>query len=349
MNHSSDIPLLEKKRLYFVIINDSNHNNIIHTGSGASELLFYRTIFALSAFFDIIVYNCGEKMVIDGIQYINFSPNDLSFIKDISQSTIIIQRFFDKAMHLHTINATNRYIVWSHDYIESSIYWIDNKYTYNEFNKYFSENQIDVVAVSQFHKKNLLSYMPSIHVKTIYNALFPELYLKHNNISVNTNSILFASNWAKGLDRALCIGKHYYQINPNFKLRLIKPSYCNYMPDLTRYPFIEIIGCIQDKSEYCRLMQSCLCVLTTSYPETFGCVFAEALHLGVPVIADTSVSAGYVEFVSSHHQCNFNHPDQVISLIEQFRANKPDVSLSEYLYGDAIVQEWKQLILSKDN
>ena len=73
------------------------------------------------------------------------------------------------------------------------------------------------------------------------------------------------------------------------KLLLLKPSYdtCNY--NFSNYPFINVLGNIKNKSEYCKLVQSCLCVLTTSYQETFGCIFAEAMHLGVPVIGDNSI------------------------------------------------------------
>jgi len=222
-----------------------------------------------------------------------------------------------------------------------------NEYSYEELNEYISKNHIDVVAVSQFHKMNLLSYMPTITLHTIYNALFPDIYVKHTDVHINKNHILFASSWSKGLGKVIHIGSKYYQINPEFKLLLIKPSYCNWIPDLSDHPFIEVIGCIHDKNEYCRLMQSCLCVLTTSYPETFGCAFAEALHLGVPVIADKSISAGYLEFVSPMHQCNFNDTSEVIALIEQFRATIPEISLPEHLYSDEIVKNWRELLLRK--
>jgi glycosyltransferase involved in cell wall biosynthesis len=334
-------------KIFFIIDNGSNHRDIVKEGSGASELLFYRTIFALSSFFDITIYNYGESTVLDGIQYIHFTFENLSFIKNITGSTVVIQRYFDKAIQLHKTNSTNHYIIWSHDYMEHSSSILRNEYTYEELNAYISNNYIDVVAVSQFHKKNLLSYMPTITVHTIYNALFPDLYTKHDNIPINKNHIVFASNWGKGLDRVIHIGREYYTINPEFRLRLIKPSYCNWTPDLSHYPFIELIGCIKDKNEYCRLMQSCLCVLTTSYPETFGCVFAEALHIGVPVIADKSVSAGYLEFVSPTHQCNFNHPSEVITLIEQFRVNVPEISLPDHLYCDEIMKDWRELLLFK--
>ena len=82
-----------------------------------------------------------------------------------------------------------------------------------------------------------------------------------------------------------------------------------------------MIGTIKNKIEYCELLQKSLCVLTTSYPETFGCVFAEALHLGVPVIGDNSVKAGFQEIIKPEYLCNFNDHKKVINIIDTIREN----------------------------
>ena len=57
------------------------------------------------------------------------------------------------------------------------------------------------------------------------------------------------ANWAKGLDKVLNIGKHYYNRNKEFKLILIKPKYCEWEPELHEYPFIEKRGCIKNNNE----------------------------------------------------------------------------------------------------
>lgn len=69
------------------------------------------------------------------------------------------------------------------------------------------------------------------------------------------------------------------------------------------------------------MLQQNLCVLTTSFPETFGCVFAEALHLGVPVIGDLSVKCGFHEIIQKEHMCNFNNENEVVQKIEEFYKN----------------------------
>ena len=92
------------------------------------------------------------------------------------------------------------------------------------------------------------------------------------------------------------------------------------------------------------MLQSCLCVFSTSYPETFGCVFAEALHLGVPVIGDNSVKAGFHEIIPHQLMCNFNNPNEVIDKIENLRTNRPNVTLDNKFYDVSVINEWVKLL-----
>ena len=200
------------------------------------------------------------------------------------------------------------------------------------------------MAVSNFHKSNILSRMPNLNIKVIYNALFYDLYKKNADNIVNNNHIIFASSWSKGLNNVLNIGKEYYKMNPNFKLLLLKPSYCSSNINVNKYPFVECIGNIKNKDEYCRIMQSCLCVLTTSYQETFGCVFAEALHLGVPVIGDNSLQTGFQEIIEKEYMCDFTNTNEVIQKIEEIKNNRPIVELNSKFYSDIIMEEWKELL-----
>ena len=204
------------------------------------------------------------------------------------------------------------------------------------------EAHIDIVAVSNFHKNNILSKLPNANVHVIYNALFGDLYVK-NDANVDYNNVVFASNWAKGLNNVIKIGTECYRRNKNFKLLLLKPSYCEWEPVFSQ-PFIKIIGNIKDKNEYCKILQNSLCVLSTSYPETFGCVFAEALHLGVPVIGDNSINCGFHEIIQREHMCNFNNVNDVVGKIEEFRMNRPNVCLDNKFYDIAIIQEWVKFI-----
>jgi glycosyltransferase involved in cell wall biosynthesis len=332
------------KDIYFIINNKRNHKNIINCGGGASEFLFYLTASKLSNYFNVTIFNRNPSEKIENIEY-KFLPNNMNpSIENIHNSVIIVQRHFCTLIDLHKINPNNKYILWSHDFLGNKFDHLAGTYTPDFINDFFYNNNIITVTVSKFHKTHISNKLPNINCISIYNALFSECYIKNEHIKVNKDYIIFASNWGKGLNKVINIGKEYYRENNNFKLLLLKPSYCNSLPDLTQYPFIQMIGNVKNKEEYCKLLQGCLCVLTTSYPETFGCVFAEALHLGVPVIGDSYVDAGFHEIIKSEHMCNFNNPIEVIKKINDFRNNRPTVNLDNKFYSETVIEEWKDLI-----
>ena len=331
------------KNLFFIINCGENHRTIKNMGSGASELLFYYTAFKLSKYYNITIFNRSKPEIIDNINYLYLPDNYDLNLNDINNECFIIQRFFDKAIFLHKKNNTNKFIVWSHDYLENNLENFIGIYKLNEINEYFTKNNFKIVSVSNFHNNNIKNKFNDIEIITIYNALFPELYLK-NNINKNNNQIIFASNWAKGLDKILNICNKYYQKNNDLKLILIKPSYCDWEPDLSKYSFIKCLGNIKNKEEYCKLIQSSALVLTTSYPETFGCVFAESLHLGVPVLADNSIKSGFLEIIDKEYQCNFNNIEEVIILIEKIKKENKLTNLREEFYEENVIKKWIELI-----
>jgi glycosyltransferase involved in cell wall biosynthesis len=334
------------KNIYFIINCGSNHKDIQTSGNGASEVLFYMTAYKLSTFFKVTVFNRDTPVKIQNVTYLNLPDNMNPNIENIHDSIVIVQRHFYIAADLHKINPSNKYLVWSHDYLENDASNLLKNYSYAEMNQYLSKNNIHLISVSNFHKNNILTRMPNVVINVIYNALFPELYKTNVTITnpPDKNNIVFASSWAKGLDKVLNIGQEYYKVNPNFKLVLMKPSYCEWQPDFSNYPFVNCLGNITDKEEYCKIIKNSLCVLSTSYAETFGCVFAEALHLGVPVIGDNSVKAGFHEIIDKDYMCNFNKLENVISKIEGIKKNNKKVSLNDIFYEKSVIHKWMKLL-----
>jgi hypothetical protein len=323
----------------FVILNDFNHISINNEGGGESELLFFNVAFSLSKTFNIKIFKTGGEFgIIDDIEYLQISE-----FKE-RNTDVIVQRHFNLLIELHKKNPYNNYILWSHDYLENGFSHLRGDYSKDFINEYFKNNNIKIVAVSNFHKNNLLTEFPDVNIQVIYNALFKSIYPKFEEKNIKSQ-ITFASNWAKGLDKILNITKEYYKINKNFKLILLKPSYCEWSPNFNNYPYIEIIGNIKNKNEYSKILSESICVLTTSYPETFGCVFAEALHLGTPVLADSSISAGFHEFISNEFKVNFNNIREIINKIEQIRLNRPNVNLPLEFYENSVINEWKNIFV----
>ena len=332
-------------KIIFVINYCKNHQSIINDGSGASEFLFYQTAKSLADDNEIIIYNREESKILDNINY-RFLPNNLNpEIEKHNNCIVIVQRHFNQIIDIHKRNPSNKYFLWSHDYLDNIFDNLSQKYTKNEINEYFKNNNISIIAVSNFHKSNLKDKFPDIKVDTIYNALFPQHFIKHD-INYDENKIIFASSWSKGLDNVLRIGKEYYKKNRKLQLIIIKPDYCKWEPDLSEYPFIINKGSIKNKNEYCKLIQGCLCVLSTTFHETFGCVFAESLHLGVPVIGNNEVNSAISEIVEPNFMCNYKNVDEVIDLIENVKRNRPNIKLDNKFYQDNVINEWIKILNS---
>lgn len=342
---------MEKKTINMFINNGSNHINITQKGSGASEFLFFITAFKLSKYFNVNIYYCNINKKIDDINYIHFDFDNLDVIHNIHNTIVIIQRIFYLAIDFHKMNNTNKYFVWSHDYIKNSkIHHLYNNYELKEISDYLNENDIKVIAVSKFHEdnlKNTLNIKNNKNLFYIYNSLFEEYFVKNTNIKYNKNKILFASGVLKGFNKIIKICEKYHQLNNNFRLVLLTPNYTEKFIknfNLEKYNFIEYKGVIKDKNEYSNLIQESLCVISASFSETFGCVYAESLHLGTPVIGDTSIQSAISEIVDENYLCNFNDINSVIELIEKIKMNRKDVYLKKYFYEKETIQHWIKML-----
>ena len=78
-----------------------------------------------------------------------------------------------------------------------------------------------------------------------------------------------------------------------------------------------------NKEQYTKIIKESLVVLTTTFQETYGCVFAESYYLGTPVIADYR-SGGVKEIIDNNYIVNFDNkkekghpftPEKVVSEI----------------------------------
>ena len=331
-------------RAIFIINQNLNHQAVISRGGGASEWLFFLTAYKLSQIEEneIIIYNKDQtEQILDGIQYKFYTNNEI--IKTIQNETVIMQRELLALKKIHEINPNNKYYCWCHDHYSGKY---QAEHTPAMINEYFSKFNIHVICISNFQKRIYRTKLPRVTIHLIYNALFKEYYPKSDSITYNKDVMLFASNWDKRLDVVLRGCREYHNKNPNFRLYLLKPVYVGPNGDdlKRRFPFIELKGCIKDKTEYSKLIQGCLGVFGTHFPETFGCVFAEAIHLGVPVIGDNSIATGYRDFIPNNLLCNFNNPHKIAEKIEEIYNNRPIVKLEDQFYDDKVIQEWMKLL-----
>ena len=334
--------------VYLVINQGGNHESVRGDGGGASEYLFYLVAEHLSRSFNVVVFNRAHPCKIDGVEHRNQWKDGVPDLPprgsdDGSDAIVIVQRAFELVVDTQKAHPRYKYVLWSHDHFGCSEQRF-GPYTRDEIDSHLSQHRIHVVSVSKYHQRNLLSILPNATVSPIYNGLFPGDFAKDANVAHNRNKLIFCSAWHKGLDRVLAIGSAYSKVNNQFELVLVTPRYCEWDPDLSAYPFVTKLGNIANKKEYSRLIQSCLAVFSTSFPETFGCAFAEALHLGVPVIGDSSVDAGFHEIIPREHMRDFRNPAGVIDLIESFRRHRPEVRLDKKFYSESVMECWRELL-----
>ncbi len=327
--------------IYFIYNNDLNHTIIKEKGYGASEFQFYMIAKELSLKgLNITIFNSSNiDSVYDNILYRKYS--DIENGKNINNSAIVVFMRMFKEIHmlLRNFNKDNIYI-WSEDYVHSQHnppYLVD----INTINT-IRENNIKIITVSEFHKNNIVSVfnINPLNVTVIYNALYSSIFI-NDDIDINKNNIVFASAWSKGLDKIIYLFDALHARHSHFKLVLMRP---NYNRDIySQRNYIELLDTVDSKEEYSKIIKSSLCVLTSEYPETFGCVFAEAYHLGTPVIA-TNIRNGLHEFIDNSYTCNFNNPTEFINLVEKIYNNRPCVKLDEKFYDTAIIHQWHNLL-----
>ena len=335
-----------------------NTNTIKNSGCGASEYQLYYLLNNLKKYYDIYCFNmCSAKYNIDNIMYIPL--DELINYTTINYKFIVIQRFLNLNIYEY-VKKYNIYI-WMHDNTNiNSIL----KYDSNEILKYKNNNDLFVsefltmfnnvnfIYVSEYLKNMSITFFKNyaIDIKKknqhiIYNALYTNDFIKQNNINKNKNNLVFASSWTKGLKQILDLFDYFLLHNGDLTLTILCPSYSSnnveMMGRIQNNKNIIFIGNVK-KNTYCEIIQNALCVLSPSFLETFGCVFAESYYLGTPVIADINTGA-IKEIIDNNFIVDYNNKKEVLDKITDLQNNIYDVILDEKFLDINIIKKWLEL------
>jgi glycosyltransferase involved in cell wall biosynthesis len=248
----------------------------------------------------------------------------------------------------------NKIILWIHDLVEKYVfmfdynekernYYNDNNLLKNEVLKEFYENKnINFVFVSKFIKEKFKNYfinnnfnIEESRLNVIYNILYEEEYIniKNQDIPVNKNYITYASAWQKGIGSVIKVFKYAKKNDNNLKLVLLSPGYdwdnwTSYVNELKdKYGEDVIIHGPVNKEEYSKIVKSSLLVLSTTFEETFGCVFAESYYLGTPVIADYR-SGAVKEIIDNNYIVNFDDKKETLKKIMEIKNNRENIKIN---------------------
>jgi glycogen synthase len=265
-----------------------------------------------------------------------------------TEDIIIIQRMFPSDIQILNKILYNQIYFWIHDLVEDNIFLDNNK----KFIKYFKNNQkklkhllninfieknIYFILNSNFTKKIFIDYFNKFDIiidenkiKVIYHILYEDEFIKikyNYKTTINLYDLVYASAWQKGIWDVIKLFDLILSKDEKFKLILLSPGYDlegfkQYQIDLKKKygDKIVILGPI-NKVEYSKIIKSSLCVLTSKFSETFGCVFAESLYLGTPVIGDIN-SGAVPEIIGSNNIVNYDNLDQFYEKLMEIKNNR---------------------------
>lgn len=338
---------------------DLVYNNIGNKPIGGSEYQFYNLISQLSKIKNIICYNkIKNECIIDNIQYKNIQ--NLNSDKINSNDIIIIQRFIPE-FNILNLFKKNKIYIWIHDYDFKSVFFQFQKFNNNDevqtYLKYINNtNKISFIFNSEFTQKyyNVNFSISNLNINKIrqviiYNILYENLFKKQMNKNIDKNTIVYASGWNKGIQKIIEIFEYVLSQDPTFKLILMSPGYEYknfidyelYLKDKFKDNLI-VYGPV-DKDTYCKIIESSGCVLAPSFPETFGCVFAEAYYLGTPVICDLK-SGAVKEIIGNDNVVDYNDKYNVYNKIIATINSNSQISLNKKFLLDYNLNIWKKIL-----
>ena len=247
----------------------------------------------------------------------------------------------------------NKIYLWIHDLIEKNVFLFnyDNieRNTYNDdelfknniLNNFYKNKNINYIFVSKFINDKFINYFKKYNfdiennrLHIIYNILYDDEFInvKNQNIITNKNYITYASAWQKGIERIIKLFDYINNIDKDLKLVLLSPGYDwkkfkKYSEELKiKYSDNIIIHGPVNKQEYSKIIKESLVILSTTFQETFGCVFAESYYLGTPVIADYK-SGAVKEIIDNNYIVNYDNLKEVYDKILFIKNNRDNLNV----------------------
>jgi glycosyltransferase involved in cell wall biosynthesis len=344
---------MTEKLIFIDITSNHDHHSIKNRAIGASEYQLYNLIEKLSNNYEIICYNNKINITkIDNVIYKSWQKNLINDEID-TNTKIIIQRMFPNLYkEIYYKIKHNKIFLWIHDLIDKNVFLFnyseEERKLYNDSELYknnilknlYENKNINYVFVSNFIKENFVKYFNNFfnieydRLNVIYNILYEDEYLnvKNQQIIVNKNYITYASAWQKGIEHVVNIFEYIRKQDSQLKLVLLSPGYDwdkfkNYADELkNKYGDYIIIHGPVNKEQYSKIIKESMVVLTTTFQETFGCVFAESYYLGTPVIADYR-SGAVKEIIDNNYIVNFNDKNETIEKILYIKNNRDKLSV----------------------
>lgn len=314
---------------------------------GCTEYQFYKLINELAKVesLEVICFNAKQnKEKINGVTYDSIS-NISNYAISNNDYTLFLRPLSDDIL----------------DKVKKSklIWWRHNLYNQTEFLK--SKNCFDNTTYFIFPSKDSLlqfnlNYSKNIRNNIVIpNILYEGEFLENKNkcIPRKNNHIVYASGWHKGVEKIVDIIRNYNDfhkkdpvilniMHPGYGLKDLK-SQLNYIN--TVLPSHSNILGKKGKSEYAFEIKQAFATIAPDFRETFGCVFAESIYLGTPVIYDKK-NEPLKDITGDIGICDYNSIETVFRAINFLRYEfNGIVSLDKKYLLENNIELWKKIIL----
>ena len=336
------------------------HNVIKNRAIGASEYQLYSLLNTLKDTISIRCYNHhSQPTIVDSIQYDSFNSlvcNDTD--------TVLIQRFYPIHDALLAKIKNNKKLIWIHDLPDMNIFLGNDR----EKIQYYRENTelfkhqillpilnnptIHFIANSN-HTHDLFMTFIRNHAGVtnftrctiIYNILYGDEF-DTTPIAKIPKRLIYASAWQKGIEKVIDVFRFIITRDPGYTLSLLSPGYdwVHFKEYATKLKSefgdkIVIMG-PSTKKELATAIKEACCCLSSTFNETFGCVFAESCYLGTPVIADKR-SGAIREIIGDKHIVDYDDKESVWLKLHSLN---PRVSLDSRFLLEENRTKWLALV-----
>jgi len=349
--------------------NIPTHKDVEKNAIGGSEYQLFKLLNIISEYKEVIVFNLNNNISkkVDNIFYNNI--NEFFDFELGENDIIIIQRFIDHTPKFLDKLKYNMVYVWMHDLtgifqfigvLESvESYQKNPSYFKGYLSKFFLNNyNINFIFPSEFSKNyfsNFINkydgYITNRRLHVIHNILYEKDFENSRDkiVDINLNKIVFASSWFKNIGKIIEVFDYVHKKNKNYILVFMEHGYesnreCENEMKQKFGNNVEILG-PQNKEKYAEIIKSALCVLISSFPETFGCVFTESYYLGTPVFADYR-SGAVAEHLDKQFVLDYDNPEEVFNKLEWLRNERRflDIKLDSKFLLDYNIEKWKKLL-----
>lgn len=221
---------------------------------------------------------------------------------------------------------------WLHDVVTQEHNNISDWHTY------VKQYDVTLVAVSDWHVKNIATLAPSLKVHRIYSPVDELCYTHPKPNRIDLVQMVWMSSPHKGLADALRVFHRLSIRNNDSQLVVFNPGY--FKAPTTQMRGVRYVAEAR-RSMMRQIISESLCLFyPTSFEETFGLVAAEANALGTPVA--TYPIAALQESCGNQFARN---EDDLLKMIEKWRyVERPVVKGQERFLFPPIFAEWAKLL-----